>query len=159
MDGKTCNQSKSLTYSLPRFVALWSYQTIASPHLRKSGIWEFFCCGIRNPGLWNQEFSSRNPESRIPSSIDKDSSIQYRESGTYSVESRIQDCLGFPYMERIANQFQKQQLLFHLLLWITHQTRLWILLTNSLAQMRVNQILDLSLEFWPVLSWWLSLYV
>ena len=22
-----------------------------------------FCCGIRNPGLWNPEYSSRDPES------------------------------------------------------------------------------------------------
>ena len=50
---------------------------IASPHVRKgirilesrkffllaSGIREMFACGILNPGLWNSEFSSRNPES------------------------------------------------------------------------------------------------
>ena len=29
-----------------------------------SGITETFSFGIRNPGLWNPEFSSRNPESR-----------------------------------------------------------------------------------------------
>ena len=27
------------------------------------GIREIFACGIRNPGLWNPEYSSRNPES------------------------------------------------------------------------------------------------
>ena len=27
------------------------------------GIREIFACGIQNPGLWNSEFSSRNPES------------------------------------------------------------------------------------------------
>ena len=41
-----------------------------------SGIGEIFACGIRktsnlscgirNPELWNQEYSSRNPESRVP---------------------------------------------------------------------------------------------
>ena len=50
---------------------------IASPHVRKgiwilesrkffllaSGIWEIFACGVLGPGLWNLEFSSRNPES------------------------------------------------------------------------------------------------
>ena len=28
-----------------------------------SGIQEIFAYGIRNPGFWNPEFSSRNPES------------------------------------------------------------------------------------------------
>ena len=32
-----------------------------------------------------------------PDSTDKDS-LQYLESGIHSLESRIQDCLGFPYM-------------------------------------------------------------
>ena len=26
------------------------------------GIWKMFACGIRNPGLWNPEYSSRNPD-------------------------------------------------------------------------------------------------
>ena len=30
-----------------------------------SGIPETFSFGVRNPGLWNPEFCSRNPESRI----------------------------------------------------------------------------------------------
>ena len=31
--------------------------------LVESGIQENFAYGIRNPGLWNLEYSSRNPES------------------------------------------------------------------------------------------------
>ena len=31
--------------------------------IRESGIWEIFACGIRNPGLWIPEYSSRNPKS------------------------------------------------------------------------------------------------
>ena len=56
-------------------------------------------------------FGNRNPEFqeiRIPltngiqnpSSADKDSGIHYLESGIHGVESRIQDCPTFPYMER-----------------------------------------------------------
>ena len=36
-----------------------------------------------------------NPESTV-----LESGIQYPESGIHSMESRIQDCLGFPYMGR-----------------------------------------------------------
>ena len=28
------------------------------------GVREIFACKIRNPGLWNPEYSSRNPESK-----------------------------------------------------------------------------------------------
>ena len=35
------------------------------------------------------------------SSTDKESWIQYLESEIHGVESRIQDCFGFLYMERI----------------------------------------------------------
>ena len=31
--------------------------------LMESGIRENFACGIRNPGVWNPEYSSTNPES------------------------------------------------------------------------------------------------
>ena len=37
-----------------------------SPQVRESGFrnpWGVFACGIRNPGFWNPEYSSRNPES------------------------------------------------------------------------------------------------
>ena len=48
--------------------------THPSPHVRPNtdseirkifacGIRENFACAIRNPGLWNPEYSSRNPES------------------------------------------------------------------------------------------------
>ena len=53
-----------------------------SPNVRESGLrnsWSSqFACGIRNPGLWNSEYSSRNLESplrlefRNPTSTDKD---------------------------------------------------------------------------------------
>ena len=63
------------------------------------------CKEIWNPGLWNPEYSSRNPKShwrlefRIQIPLTK-TGIQYLESGMHGVESKIQDCLGFPYMER-----------------------------------------------------------
>ena len=56
----------------------------------ESGIRENFACGIQNPGLWNPEYSSRNPESPkdgIPES-------KYLESKIHDVESKIQDCPG-----------------------------------------------------------------
>ena len=52
---------------------------------------EICACRIRNPGLWNPENRSENPESWA-----LESGIQIRESGIHGVEFRIQDCLGFP---------------------------------------------------------------
>ena len=40
---------------------------------------------------------------RNPNSINKESRIQYLESGICGVESRIQDCLGFSYMGRLVS--------------------------------------------------------
>ena len=56
-----------------------------------------------NPVLWNPEHSSRNPEShwRLDSRIQvplTKTVIQYLESGIHGLESRIQDCLRFPYV-------------------------------------------------------------
>ena len=53
----------------------------------------------------NPEYHSRNPESheRLKSRIQvllTNTGIQYQESGIHGVESRIQDCPGFPYMGR-----------------------------------------------------------
>ena len=74
--------------------------------------------GFRNPGnfcLWDPEsgrmgfgIQKHLKESGIPltngirnpCSTDKESEIQYLESGIHSMESRIQDCLGFPYKGR-----------------------------------------------------------
>ena len=78
----------------------------------ESRIREIFPHGILNPGLCNPESSSRDQESAndwSPDSIstDKESGIRYLEhgiqeleSGIYIVETRIQDCLGLPYMWR-----------------------------------------------------------
>ena len=69
-----------------------------SPHLRESEIVLLVESGYESP-----EYSSRNLQP-LPavgiwnvSSTDKESGIQYLESGIHGVESRIQDCLGFPY--------------------------------------------------------------
>ena len=65
-----------------------------------SGIKEIIRCGNRNPRLWHPEFSSRNLENptnntllgcTVLDSTVKESRIQY-------LTSRIQDCLGLPYM-------------------------------------------------------------
>ena len=73
-----------------------------------TGIREIFAYGNRNStGFWNPE--SQNPESRIqnpesriqnPTFTDK-----YLKSGIHSVESRIQDCPGLPYMGRQGSQW------------------------------------------------------
>ena len=64
-----------------------------------------FPCGIRNTaqgfrisltiGIWN------------PSSAEKESGIQYLESGIPGVESRIQNCVGFPHIGR-ENPFLRE---------------------------------------------------
>ena len=81
-----------------------------------SGIREIIACGTRKLGnfslwnpeswaAWNPQYHSRNLESqkRLPSGIQfplTKTGIQFLESGIYGVESRIQDCLGFPYIGR-----------------------------------------------------------
>ena len=78
------------------------------------GIQENFACGIRNPELWNTEYSSRDPESykglesrmQVPL---KKCAIKNLESGIYGVKSKIQDCLGFPYMVRIRCQTYRKE--------------------------------------------------
>ena len=96
-----------------------------SPHLRNSG--------FRNPRkfcLWNPEsrkllfveleilgFGKRNTAQGIrnplmiaignPLPTDKESGIQYLESGIQGVGSRISDCLGFHYLRRFMNDFYR----------------------------------------------------
>ena len=48
---------------------------------------------IQDLGIWNSAQEIRNP-----SFNNKESEIQYMEFGFHSVESRIQDCLAFPYV-------------------------------------------------------------
>ena len=71
--------------------------------IRIPGNREIFVRRIMNPGLWNPEYSSRNPESGIILTIEiqnqvplTKTGIQYLESGIHGVEYRIQDCLGYP---------------------------------------------------------------
>ena len=57
---------------------------------------------------WDLESGIQLKESRItltigvqnPSSIDKESEVQYLESGIHGVESGIKHCPGFPYTKR-----------------------------------------------------------
>ena len=89
------------------------FEALLSPHVRDFGfrnpgnfalgIWligEIFACGIKKTGLWNREYSSWNPESHLRLEF----AIQYLESGIHAVESRIQDCLGFPYVGRAVSR-------------------------------------------------------
>ena len=65
---------------------------------------ENFSCATQIPGLLNKEYGSTSPDILltigIRSSTDKESGTQYKESGIHSMEYRILDFIGFPYMER-----------------------------------------------------------
>ena len=87
--------------------------------LVESGIRGMLACGIQNSEdfcLWNPQsgiLGSKSviqlKKSEIPlmtgiqsrNSADKESGIQYPESGIDSVESRIQDCIVLPDMVRV----------------------------------------------------------
>ena len=64
---------------------------------------EIFSCGIRTPAL-KKSGTSKNPDPTFYSSpssdTNKESGIQYPESGIPGVESGIQDCPGFHYIGR-----------------------------------------------------------
>ena len=69
-----------------------------------------FACEIWNPGLWNPEYSLRNPESQelLESRIQVPvTGIQYLESRIHGAESRFQDCLTFPYMGLDVRRMRK----------------------------------------------------
>ena len=54
-------------------------------------------------GIRNTAQGIRNPTSKLESTIQvllTKTGIEYLESGIHSVESTIQDCLGFPHMDR-----------------------------------------------------------
>ena len=55
--------------------------------LRDSGIWEIFAGEIRNPGLWNPEYSSEKLELGIGSATDKQLGIH----STWNLESMAWD--------------------------------------------------------------------
>ena len=74
------------------------------------GIWHT-AQGIRNPtndsgfttsfpGLF--PLKKLGPGNEVAGSADKECAIEYLESGLHGVESRIRDCLGFPYMGRLS---------------------------------------------------------
>ena len=71
-------------------------QCIAPCQVRESGILGF---GIRNTAQTRNPESHGRLESRIQVLLTK-TGIQCLESGIHGLESRIQDCPGFPYMGR-----------------------------------------------------------
>ena len=60
--------------------------------VKESGFWNIITCEIWNPRLENPEYSSRSPESIIQ--------VPLTNTRIQLLESRIQDCLGFPYRRR-----------------------------------------------------------
>ena len=65
-------------------------------HIRESGTREIFSCKIRNSGLWNPEYSSRNLEShrrlksriQVPVTRNVESSARNPEYRTWNAESK-----------------------------------------------------------------------
>ena len=109
---------------------------IVSPHVMDSGIRQIFAFGIRNPLKFCPR--NRNPGFGIRNSIKDGNSeskfhrhrsgiISWNPKGIPCMESRIQDCPGFPYMERFVFSYmtgamqtsklkskqQKQRFAFH----------------------------------------------
>ena len=80
-------------------LCLWNLESWALKsgiQLKESGI----PLTILVPQPRSQGFSPHvkiwGPENEVAGSTDKESAIQYLESGLHGVESRIQDCLRFP---------------------------------------------------------------
>ena len=72
-------------------------------------------------GIWNTAQGIRNPILRLESGIQiplTKSGIQYLQSGTDSLESKIQDCLGFSYMGQKINHMGFSQSLLN---WLCHR--------------------------------------
>ena len=92
------------------FHSLFHFGFNESPHQCNPGSLLLVESGILGFGFWYLTLGFRNSAPRIrnpavikirnPSSTDKESGIQYVESRIHSVESRIKDFLGLPYMGR-----------------------------------------------------------
>ena len=115
--------------------------------------------GIRIPKSWALESGIPLKESGIPltiriqnpSSTDKETRIQYLESGIDSVESRIQDCLRFRYMGQCLCWGQKP-----ILVRFKMKTKLEDFWTSWVQAEPSNKTLDSllplqqgTLEYWP----------
>ena len=62
---KIIDRDANASEVFPYFAPLKGLRILESDEvlLVESGFPEFFSCGFRNPGLWNPEYSSRDPES------------------------------------------------------------------------------------------------
>ena len=83
--------------------------TKASAHVRESGFWNPWNFCLWNLESWVLECGVQPNESGILLRIGVQSKVPLEktgkkclESGIHGLESRIQDCLGFPYMRRKA---------------------------------------------------------
>ena len=82
-----------------------TFRNIKSPHVRKFGFWN-----PRNFGWWNPESWALESGILLKIRIQNPRFHWQRlepstwESRIHGLESRIQDCLGFPYMGRIKLQ-------------------------------------------------------
>ena len=98
IQGKSILVRVSARFELARVRVIGS-QLYISPRLGESGIREIYAYGaygIRNPGLWNPENNSRNPEShqRLVSGV-QNPLTKNPESTAWNPESKS---LGFPYI-------------------------------------------------------------
>ena len=70
----------------------------------ESGIREIYFFGIQNPGLWNPEYSSKKKVT-LKSWIQMQAPLTKNlGSRIHGVDSKNQDCLGFPY--RVRDQWR-----------------------------------------------------
>ena len=109
-----CRRRRSILKSIVSCSALFKAQSSTSPYVNGgSGFWNprNFC--LWNPESWASEsrIQLKNPESHLESRIQvplTNAGIEYLESGIRGVDSRIQDCLGFPY-SGVINLIKKKR--------------------------------------------------
>ena len=120
------NQSIKKNYHLKKWQGGWTKAPTAAPppvrSLMNPGNFCWWNMESRvilmwNPKSWPLGLGTQLKESRIPLTIGNHNpsstaknGVQYLESGTHGVESRILDCLGFPSMGRITQKFPQQSL-------------------------------------------------
>ena len=77
-----------------------------------NNVFQYSKIRTRKPNAKKSIKTEKNLESSPfwnPESTELESGIQYSESGIHWVESRIQDCHGFPYMGRITTNKREKE--------------------------------------------------
>ena len=100
------NLKMRLTFYLLMFLGSLVINKRVTTQCKGIGIPESGKIMLENPQSWALESGIQLNESKSHEQLQSrfqvpltETGIQYLESGIHGVESRIQDCLGFPYME------------------------------------------------------------